>query len=477
MKNKLKITDPNITKLLYQLIYDMHSIFNDNNLEYWAIGGTLLGSVRNSGIIPWDDDGDVGIHHKDIKKFLSLRDIFKKCGYTIRKDLYGYKIFYTNRKKIKDQSFSYPFVDVFPFKKIDGKLRLSVKEARDIWPKEVWSDSELLPLKFYKFGNYYIKGPNKYKQYFEGLYGKDWNDVAYREFDHETLDYIDKVKVKINKSMRTPAEPFDKVIKNKKCFNVDQKYDNNFIVKMPVYVIACTGPNKRYDKFLKSAQKAGMETEKINCVNGRKFTDEFICYLKDKGYLAKNADMTKVEVAINMSHFICWETLVNSDYDYMLICESDVEFHKDFVKKVNEILYVLNHNDIPFSILHLFNGNWAKTLSKCEKIIRVDKDILILKETVEYNAGAACYILSKSYAKYLINHFFPIKMPQDILMGSFPKKGNHLTLKMKYDKKQSCYISPLIDLECGGEGGTGAHSTQDYNGITVDNIKCKNVKM
>ena len=58
-------------------------------------------------------------------------------------------------------------------------------------------------------------------------------------------------------------------------------------------------------------------------------------------------------------------------------------------------------------------------------------------------------------------------MPQDILMGSFPKKGNHLTLKMKYDKKQSCYISPLIDLECGGEGGTGTHSTQDYNGIIL----------
>ena len=472
MKHKLKITDPSIIKLLYQLMYDMHMIFEENNLEYWAIGGTLLGCVRNSGIIPWDDDGDVGIHYKDIKKFLSLKNKFKKCGYSISKDLYGYKLFYTNRKPIQDQSFSYPFVDVFAFKKIDGKFQLSIKAARDIWPKEAWTDSELFPLKLYRFGSYYIKGPNTHIHYFESLYGKDWNKVAYREFDHETLDYVDKVKVKITKSMRSPAEPFNKVVKHKNCFNVKQIHDNNFIVKMPVYVIACDGPNKRYDKFLRSAKKAGIESEKISCVNGRKFTDAFICKLEDEGHLSNEADMTKVEVAINMSHLICWENLVSSDYDYMLVCESDVEFHKDFVERLNEILYVLNNNDISFSILHLFNGNWAKSLSKCKKVLKLDKDIEILKETVPYNAAASCYILSKSYAKYLIDNFFPIEMPQDILMGNFPKQGNHLTLKMRYEKKLGCYISPLIDLECGGEGGTGSSTTQDYNAITVDNIEC-----
>ena len=72
MTKKLKETKPSTVKLLYQIMYDVHQILVNNGLKYWADGGTFLGAIRHSGIIPWDDDLDIGILSKDIKKVAVL---------------------------------------------------------------------------------------------------------------------------------------------------------------------------------------------------------------------------------------------------------------------------------------------------------------------------------------------------------------------------------------------------------------------
>jgi len=471
---KIEKTKPSIIKKLYQMLYDIHVLLTNFGIKYFINDDTLLGCIRNKGIMPWDYDIDIGIFNKDVDKLLSLKKQFKKCGYDMEKVYFGYKLWNNDLH-----------LDIYVYRKVDDLFELAYKKARDKKPNYEFYNDELLPLKLYKFGSFEVYGPKNPEEYFDRKYGKDWDEYAY--FNDE--------KIKLTNSMRQAAKPKEVVdkkcvsqcilkVKNmpdvksylakktKTCSRTGVCY-NNFIEKMGVYVINCQMHKVRYDKFKDYANKAGLKACRIPCVLGSKFTNEILCEMVDKKLLSKTADMNAIEVSINMSHFNAWQKISNSCLKYGLILEDDVEVTEDFIDRVNEILEKLEEKDISFSILHLWNGNWMKTLSEQKKVLKIDQDIEILKETVKYNAGAAAYIISKDYINFLIERFFPIKDPNDIFVGSYPKHGNHLTLKMTYDKKQKCYVSPLLDMPCGGEGGTGSQTTQVYDAPTMKEKSCK----
>ena len=99
----------------------------ENNITYFALGGTLLGAVRHKGFIPWDDDMDIGIPREDYERFISLWE--KKNPkfelHTFKNDKKHYRYF----SRIEDptlkilrndnitEEISSAWIDIFP---LDG---------------------------------------------------------------------------------------------------------------------------------------------------------------------------------------------------------------------------------------------------------------------------------------------------------------------------------------------------------------------
>ena len=57
---------------IWDIMKDILKCLEDNGIEYYMLGGTLLGAVRHQGFIPWDDDIDIGIPRKQYEYFLKI---------------------------------------------------------------------------------------------------------------------------------------------------------------------------------------------------------------------------------------------------------------------------------------------------------------------------------------------------------------------------------------------------------------------
>ena len=163
---------------LINLLKILTEYLNENNITYWIIGGTLLGSVRHGDIIPWDDDVDIGILEKDFDKLIGLNSIFKSLGYEI---VHDWKI-----HKFRKIGISYPFVDIFIYANIENTYHMNREDLREKWPNEYYTHDELLPLKKYKFGDLILDGPNYPIGYLNRMY-PDWQVYGIQTFNHKTM--------------------------------------------------------------------------------------------------------------------------------------------------------------------------------------------------------------------------------------------------------------------------------------------------
>ena len=226
----------------------------ENNIRYWASGGTMLGAVRHKGFIPWDDDVDIFLPSKDYMLFLkefpeTERYYFKGYGPNGGGEFHDAFARLIDADTILDHNMkivreiSGIWVDIFPligvpndeserklffrryqeleksilqeFYETDGDLAVFKKrfpEQEEFLTKYDFDDSEYVGVigtqyaerdntsrHVYdgtirmKFEDTEINVPTGYEEYLSALYGDDWMEIP-RKSERISLHTINAYK-------------------------------------------------------------------------------------------------------------------------------------------------------------------------------------------------------------------------------------------------------------------------------------------
>ena len=104
---KFKVPSEEIIVLRQVLLHTL-SIFHqyscENNVDYSLIAGSLIGYYGSGDMLPWDDDIDVGVHPKDVKKLIDLWET-GETPEEIKTYKRGFNNIHTKIVRLCDESF------------------------------------------------------------------------------------------------------------------------------------------------------------------------------------------------------------------------------------------------------------------------------------------------------------------------------------------------------------------------------------
>ena len=173
--------DPRYLRKLVNLGKKVLDILNRNNIRYFAWVGTLLGAVRHHGIIPWDDDIDLGIDERETSRIWEIEDQFTNAGLKLSTNPQHGRVVYKVRE-INPGPGKQVWVDLFPFiKKTDGLWHRVLGRYKPI------PDKELFPTTWGDFHGTPIKLPGDYRAVMNTWFGKDWGTAAVLSIPHRVF--------------------------------------------------------------------------------------------------------------------------------------------------------------------------------------------------------------------------------------------------------------------------------------------------
>jgi len=164
MDEKEELTLEQIQEKSFEILKKIKKIFDENGWKYYITYGTLIGTIRNHGFIPWDDDIDIWVPRPDYEKFVKYcienKEKIKpyELMHYLTNDKYIYPIarmsdsrYSINYNLAKEYGLGI-FIDIYPIDGVNPKDKIYLKKMKHLIKK------------VYILGNKkYIKSNNVFK--------------------------------------------------------------------------------------------------------------------------------------------------------------------------------------------------------------------------------------------------------------------------------------------------------------------------
>ena len=202
----------NMQGLCQEVLDFFVNVCEKNELNYWLIGGNLLGAVRHGGYIPWDDDMDVGMMRKEFHAF-------NDCAFDEIKsnNLENYLTL-----KVFEQNPIYT-ENINPFTKLDCIAPNNIILAGLVmFPYDYANDKKFTLEEFCEFKMGFISKSSDYEETLQNYYSKFrlvFDDGKYVIPNPTFLRYADRYKKDLIFYERERIFPFKTIKFNGKDYN------------------------------------------------------------------------------------------------------------------------------------------------------------------------------------------------------------------------------------------------------------------